>query len=243
MNKLPVDYPRNICAYCGSGGKLSDDHIPPKNLFSKPRPSNLITVSACTKCHSNTSKDDEHFWIKLCLHDDAGDHLSARANWNSLFRSLNRKEATGMRRSFLSDLRNIQLRTPAGLYTGNRLGYDVDLARIRKVVERIVRGFYFAEFCEPLGLNNVVKVILNEDLQNEPKDFLEELNQTILLPLASMDTKVIGDNIFIYRYHIVKENPIFSVWGLSFYGHVPFLCFTGSDSVCIENMQKSDEID
>ena len=149
-----------------------------------------------------------------------------------------------MRRSFLSDLWNIQLRTPAGLYTGNRLGYDVDLARIRKVVERIVRGFYFAEFCEPLGLNNVVKVILNEDLQNAPKDFLEELNQTILLPLASMDTKVIGDNIFIYRYHrFVKENPIFSVWGLSFYGHVPFLCFTGTDSVCVENMQKSDEID
>jgi len=231
MNKLPKKYPRNICAYCGGSKDLTDDHIPPKSLFPKPRPNNLVSVSACKQCHSNTSKDDEYFRIKLCLRDDAGNHPSARDNWEPLFRSLNRKEAEGLRKSFLSDIRNVQTRTPAGLYTGNRLGYDVDMSRIRKVVERIVRGFYFAEVCVPLGPNNGVKIVLNEDLLVEPKDFIEELKKTILEPLASKDAKVIGDNIFIYRYHIAEENPAVSVWGMSFYGSVPFLCFTGPDSV------------
>jgi hypothetical protein len=49
------------CAYCGSTSELTDDHIPPKNLFPKPRPENIITVKACKICVKDTSKDDEYF--------------------------------------------------------------------------------------------------------------------------------------------------------------------------------------
>ncbi len=35
------------CVYCGSVGKITDDHIPPENLLSKPRPNNLIKVQSC----------------------------------------------------------------------------------------------------------------------------------------------------------------------------------------------------
>lgn len=230
MNGLPQKYPRNICAYCGGSKRLTDDHIPPKNLFSKPRPSSLITVPACETCHSRTSKDDEYFRIKLCLRDDAGNHPSARNTWEALFRSLSRKEAAGLRKSFLSDIRRVQAKTLGGLYAETYLGYDVDLNRIRKVVERVVRGLYFAEVCIPLGLDNRVKVVLNEDLFAESKEFIEELKRTILDPLSSRKAKVIGDNVFIYRYHIVEEDPFVSIWGISFYGSVPFLCFTGPDN-------------
>jgi len=40
-----------ICVYCGKKLPLTKDHIPPKNLYSKPRPSNLITVPCCEKCN------------------------------------------------------------------------------------------------------------------------------------------------------------------------------------------------
>ncbi len=244
MTDLPKNYPRDICAYCGSGDNLNSDHVPPKNLFQSPRPSNIITVLACPSCHSGTSKDDEYFRLKLCLRDDAGEHPKAQANWESIFRSLNRKEATGLRKSFLADFRPVHLHTPAGLYIGSRLGYDVDMTRIRRVVERTVRGLYFTEYCKPLGLNNAVKIYANEDLQNESADVLEELNQTILLPLAAMPPKVISDNVFFYRFHIASEKPVYSVWGLSFYTHVPFLCITGIgkvSSMCAEPSGKEVE--
>ncbi|CAG1770649.1 hypothetical protein BAC3_01229 [uncultured bacterium] len=228
MPSLPTNFLRDMCAYCGSRDNLDSDHVPPKNLFLKPRPTNIITVPACPVCHSGTSKDDEYFRLKLCLRSNASEHPKAKAIWNSIFRSLNRKEATGLRSSFLSDIRRVRLHTQAGLYIGSTLAHDVDVNRIRRVVERTVRGLYFAESCNPLGLSNEVSIYTNEDIS---ADKLDELNQTILTPLAAVAPKVIGDNVFLYRFHIENENPVYSVWGLSFYAKVPFLCFTGPHRV------------
>lgn len=227
MRELPTNYPRNACAYCAASDRLTKDHIPPEKLFPSPRPGNLITVPACGDCHSDTSRDDEYFRLKVCLREDAGNHPKARENWAAIFRSLGRVEAGGLRKSFSADMRSVQLCTPAGIYVGRRLSYDVDMVRIRRVVERIVRGFYFAERGSPLGLANEVRVYANEDLQQETQDVLDELTKNILLPLAAQTPKVIGDNVFSYRFHIPDENPMYSVWGLSFYGAIPFLCLTG----------------
>jgi hypothetical protein len=85
---------------------------------------------------------------------------------------------------------------------------------------------YFAESGNPLGLNNDVRVYTNEDLRLQPPDVLEELQQTILIPMATFPPKVISDSVFLYRYQIMKENPLVSVWVVSFYGNVPFLAMT-----------------
>ena len=227
MPNLPKKFPRDICAYCGSSENLSSDHVPPKNLFPKPRPSNTISVPACPECHSGTSKDDEYFRLKICLRHDAGEHPSARAQWDPIIRSLRKKDATGFRRQTLSDLRQVQLYTATGLYVSSRLAMDVEKSRIRRVVERTVRGLYFAEFCHPLGLSNGVLVLLEEDLDVQPRDFLDELKRTTLAAMATIAPKVIGDDVFQYRYLTTGENPLHSVWLISFYGQVDFLCVTG----------------
>jgi hypothetical protein len=227
MSNLPRDFPRNMCAYCGSSANLTDDHVPPKNLFEKPRPSNLISVPACSKCHSQTPKDDEYFRIKICLRDDTGGHPDVRANWDSIFRSLRRQQAAGLRSLVLGDIRHVQLQTPAGLHIGRRLAYDVDMNRIRRVVERTVRGLYFAESHSPLGLGNEVRIYSNEDIETQPSDILEELKETIIAPIMTIMPKVIGDSVFLYRHQIMNDNPMFSVWAVSFYKQVPFLAITG----------------
>jgi 5-methylcytosine-specific restriction endonuclease McrA len=59
------------CAYCGDVGIITRDHVPPKGIFPKPRPANLITVPACSKCHSQqTSRDDEYFRNTLNVRED-----------------------------------------------------------------------------------------------------------------------------------------------------------------------------
>src|SRR5512142_2642153 len=50
------------CPYCRRIVPHRDsekDHVPPKGLFGKPRPSNLITVRCCGDCHDAMSKGDE----------------------------------------------------------------------------------------------------------------------------------------------------------------------------------------
>src|SRR5262245_49176576 len=103
------------CVYCGATDNLTDDHIPPKNLFPRPRPSNLITVPACLTCHSTTSKDDENFRLRLCMSEQVGRHSEAKKAREAAFRALLRPQARGFKAGFLSDVRQISLWTQSGL--------------------------------------------------------------------------------------------------------------------------------
>jgi hypothetical protein len=51
-----------ICALCGATDVFgSYDHLPPRCIFIKPRPQNLITVPACLGCNNIGSVGDEVF--------------------------------------------------------------------------------------------------------------------------------------------------------------------------------------
>ena len=49
----------NQCYLCGSTDNLTRDHIPPKGIFPKPRPNDLLTVPCCFDCNNGLSKQDE----------------------------------------------------------------------------------------------------------------------------------------------------------------------------------------
>lgn len=53
--------PINGCFFCGRSNPTTNDHIPPKGFFPKPRPSNLITVRACYECNHGFNRIDEQF--------------------------------------------------------------------------------------------------------------------------------------------------------------------------------------
>ena len=226
VTKIPTRRARGICAYCGSTKELQDDHIPPRNLFARPRPSNLITVPACKECHTRTSKDDEYFRIKIGLRDDVGTHPNAEANWDAIFRSLKRMKASGLRTRILADIYEVDLKTRSGLYLGKRLAYDVDMNRICQVVERIVRGLYFIETMTPLGMQNKVRIYTDENLKSQPAAVIKHVQHKILAPLSRKNPKTVGGDVFSYRHQIMDENPIISVWFISFYEKIAFLGMT-----------------
>ena len=72
-----------ICLYCGVPGELTNDHVPPKNLFPKPRPNILVEVRACLACNGGASKDDEYFRQCLVLAEQIRGHSEAmtRTTW------------------------------------------------------------------------------------------------------------------------------------------------------------------
>lgn len=220
--------PLRNCAFCGSDENVTRDHVPPRNVFPPPRPNDLITVPACFKCNSATSKDDEYFRLKLCMSEQVGNNPDARNNREIILRSFERDTAAGWKSSFISDFRTVQDRTPAGLYLEKRLAYDVDLQRIFGIVEKTVRGLFFHETGRRLHPSYGVATQSDDTLRHEPAEFLEELRQTILFPLAQKLPKAIGRGAFSYRFHVTEEDPFCSVWVLTFYGQVGFLCLTGS---------------
>src|SRR5687767_12336476 len=110
-----------VCCYCRNRAEVSADHVPPKTVFAKPRPSTLITVPACGECHSDAcSKDDEYFRLVVSFSHETGSNAGAKAAREAGIRSLKRPEAEGLRRGFLSQVDKKSVTSPAGLYLGRR---------------------------------------------------------------------------------------------------------------------------
>lgn len=220
----------DFCVYCGSKDDLSDDHVPPENIFPKPRPDALITVRACKTCNGGASKDDEYFRMMLCLSQDAGDSPEAQKNWAPIFRSLKRPQAQGMTKAFLKSIRPVQAMTWSGIHLGRKMGFRVEFDRIRRVIERTVRGLYFHEQKRRLPEDHVVDVFCDETLIRLPPDSLSTFQHTINLPLASVAPKIIAPGVFHYRFLIAEDGPA-SAWGLSFYERKPFIAITAPGAI------------
>jgi hypothetical protein len=87
------------CVNCGAAVDLTRDHVPPKNLFPKPRPE-LFTVASCRACNNGASEDDEYFRLTLSMAEGSGDHPDAKGVLPAVLRSLEHASATA--RSHLS---------------------------------------------------------------------------------------------------------------------------------------------
>lgn len=51
------------CVICDKNPATTSDHIPPKGVFPRPRPSDLITIPACVECNKITQNLDEEFRV------------------------------------------------------------------------------------------------------------------------------------------------------------------------------------
>jgi hypothetical protein len=58
---MTQDKIKQLCAICGKSEAVTRDHIPPKGIFPKPLPQDLITVPACKNCNGGDSSLDEKF--------------------------------------------------------------------------------------------------------------------------------------------------------------------------------------
>jgi hypothetical protein len=132
------------CVYCGDFGIVTKDHVPPKGISSKPRRVNLITVPACPNCHSQqTSRDDEYFRNTLNVREDLSQHPGVLEVQPIVLRSFTNPNKSGMLGDFLKSVRQIEQVTPAGIVVKNKFGFEADMVRIRRVVQRTVIGLFY----------------------------------------------------------------------------------------------------
>jgi len=215
------------CCYCGQQLGVTRDHIPPKNLFPKPRPANLITVPACEECHSDAwSKDDEYFRLKVCLSAEAGGHPEAQKVADKALLRLLRPQASRFRAQIKKDTSERWIRSPSGIY-GKALAYEADPDRIDSTIARVTRGLHFHECGERLSVDARIKVFSR--CRRYPARLLQVLERDIGITLAALPAKVIGDGVFSYRFSFEKKKDVEeAAWAFTFYGGMPFLALTRS---------------
>jgi hypothetical protein len=198
------------CTYCGEWRELTHDHVPPRCLFSKPRPSDLVTVPCCVPCNRDAQKQDEYFRIAITAGIDAATFPRENADSVRAVKSLSRAASLGFARKLLQSYE----RNPAGLH--------IDFERIKIVLHRIVRGFFYhhtkirlpasIEFaCCPLDEP------LNIGLGRETINRLEGTLKTIG-----------GGN---FRYAFEQDglpDPFETLWLMRFYDNRTFFCVTAT---------------
>lgn len=214
------------CVYCGKAGNLTNDHIPPKNLFAKPRPNNLVVVPSCYSCNSNESADDEYLRLMLSLRDDTFEHSDVQQVLPVVYRSLTKPNKVGFSRALFQSIQERNILTSSGIYIGRRQTYDVDLARLDRVAQRIARGLFYHEQHRILPEQYEVFAFSAAGLSNITKDLKDQIITELVDPLLQQTPKTIGNNVFAYRCSFNPEDNNSSVWHFIFYDKVVFLCFT-----------------
>jgi hypothetical protein len=221
------------CVYCGEIKQLSDDHIPPKNLFAKPRPNNLIAVPSCISCNGDASDDDEYFRLILTLREDTFPHPDVQQILPIVFRSLTKPNKKGFSKSLFQSIKVLNLMTSSGLFIGRHPTYGVDLDRLDRVVQRIVKGLFYHEQKSRLPDHYDAFACSASGLSNLARDLKAHIVASIVDPILVQTPKTIGNNVFTYRFIFAPEDPNVSAWHLIFYEKVVFLCFTAPRPVNI----------
>lgn len=207
------------CVYCGDPNPSTRDHIPPKNLFATPLPSNLVTVPCCVECHKGTSKDDEYFRDMLTMRTDTFDNQGVQQVLQKVFRSYLRPEKRIAFSRLVESIREFDAISKAGLHLGKKGTYKVDKSRLDRVAERIARGMYWYEEKKPFPYDGMIKAYTVDAL-----DLTGEKAEQMAKMLEHSKEKVIRLNTF--KYIRAKSSlDYFELWLLVFYDRVQFLVF------------------
>jgi hypothetical protein len=201
------------CIYCGSVTDTTSDHVPPKAMFPRPRPSDLVVVPSCRSCNNGFAQDDEYFRLVIATRQGSAAFPGIDGVEDSIVRSLKRPEAAG----WASSVRNAFEIIEDGEHTIGSL--TIELARVSRVGRRLARAFYYHRTRKSLPLDAEVRASTRfMTATRRAKHTLERLRRR---PSLS-----IGEGAFEYRY-IRDEAPFrATAWLFTFYGAQELLAIT-----------------
>ncbi len=191
---------------------MTRDHIPPRSLFSKPRPKDLITVPSCYFCNKGASKYDEYFNLVVKLGIDRNRFPNEYADSLDSTYNLARPKSLRFARFLLQGYRP----------TLSLLELDRD--RVGIVLRRIVRGLFYHEVGMRLPEFVPFRFVSISDEPRIAAGLSSEIN------VLAKGLKSIGGDVFRYAFvQCATPDPFVTAWLLSFYDHSRFFCFTSSD--------------
>ena len=215
----------SLCIYCGITEGKTKDHVPPKNLFPKPRPTDLVTVPCCETCRRGQSLEDEHFIRMVTMRQDVAEHPAASQILEKVHRSFSKPRKRGFTQSLINTVKEFDLKSREGLYLGRAASYDVDLERLCKVIERTTLGLYFHEIGTRLPTNCRCAVYAMDGF--EKIDNIAEVNLPRLVDQAlSGKIRVFGNKVFTYWFQRVESTEFTTLWAHLIYSRVAFLAIT-----------------
>jgi hypothetical protein len=199
-----------ICVYCGQKA-TTRDHVPPKQIFPKPRPDSLETVPACFKCNNLLAKDEDYF-LATFMFSEAGVSEAGKKLWEQRLHRMYDNNL-GLRRKIAQYIKPLDIYSQQGLFVEKRVTIEFDENRLDNVVCKIVKGLYYIEYKKILPTT----ITLNCLLLRTQEEYDVAQNYVSSLKNGSKTWK----GIFQYRFNRTKDD-LGSMWILTFYDFATF---------------------
>ena len=214
-----------ICTYCGQYGSLTKDHIPPKTIFPKPRPNNLITIPCCLICNGAAKKDDEYFGIMMALRDKSQNHPSANKVLPKIFDGLHHKNAWGFRKKIFHNFSVKNVVTTTGILLGRYPVFEEEAAPIIRVMERITKGLYYLETKKSYPQHHCINIRFGRSLIEGSIEKQRNLAQALGI-FKTVIPKVIGNGEFRYWLRFADDDNCTFGALVEIYNSRYFLCYS-----------------
>jgi hypothetical protein len=209
-----VDAGDGLCVYCGEAPATTDDHAPPKGLFPRPRPSDLITVRSCNDCNCGDGEDDDYFRFVLTAVAHT-ENSAAMAVLQSVARALRRPEAAGFRTALHESIQFPSNYRPSGDYEGPPPMGHIDLKRMKRVANRILKAYFFMHTGRRIPKAYEVITYVHDEMYFFSPSIPKFFSQT----LEEAREDMIGDGS-VFRYCVAfpkSDHPDTSVWWFLYY--------------------------
>jgi len=195
------------CAYCGEVTELTKDHVIPKCLFQKPRPSKPVIVWACRPCNLEKSKTDDYLRDFLVLDAYSSENSVAQAIFHESMLSSVRQNSSALAKAAMSKSRLHSIVSPGGIYLGDVLSFPIEGLEI---FSRIARGLYYNLQKQRIPDNYIFDV-------NRPDPLRLNEIMTNILQLPHKAFHVGNAKEFVGIFLGSAEDPFTMIWLLWFY--------------------------
>ncbi len=207
---------KKLCIYCDTRVGSTKDHVPPKSLFPRPRPT-MVTVPCCEICQ-NEYKKDEDLFAAYIMFGPAGATKKGKQHWEKTIHRRYEKDI-GLRHAVAKCMRYVDFETQEGIFLRSGFVIDPDVQRITNVITKILRGLYWIEFNEMLAANKEIKFI-----QGDAKDRLVA-DAMRLYEKSKIKRKSEAYDEDIFRYYMAQpdDEDNETCWIMVFYDVTVFV--------------------
>ena len=203
------------CYLCGSTEKLTREHVPPRGLFPKPKPGNLLTVPCCLPCNNKASRDVEYF--RLATSTLINKNAQGTRAWKRVVSST---IPSGRIQDLIEVLRKrarpTRLHTSTGIVDAMQFVFDAE--RINRILVSITRGFL---------------TLWNPEIENSQLDFeIVHMHQFKLETTATFVRSevgrlfvpyTVGDGVYRHWRGLVTDDCRHGLWIHVFYDAASWL--------------------
>lgn len=190
-------------------------------FFPNSPPGGYIKVPACEPCNHSYHLDEQYVRTAL-LTEGSFANPAAQAILERL-----RKEAQAgslarvrLAARLYNAIEHVEQLSPAGLVLGAAPAVRLEVSRVNRVLEKIVRGLFFHESGRRLDDRAVVYVEIKPDQAVLNRPPFSWVRSRYARPARTMG------NVFVYRVCILEDAPDSSIWLLGFYDSILAIAFT-----------------